>query len=266
MPQSCDYVKCLYCPKEVRKDKIVTHLYTHKTFVIKSMTVKQREWVLESKKPIMFYKKPNTKDYLFACCLHCKKGAIQCSQRSSVTDVFNTHHTQCIESFSVYCSLFDSKLPEDNLLNNSKWVEIPYQKHTKIVRSVKDAVESTEPAVSMLSIQTACVTPGLSADTEARIISMWKEDRTADEEVESDEETTEGKLLSILDSITRLRKQIKNNAAITARTVQTYKTTAEEWEERYHQLNDKCDSIAAPLKEEINRLQNVIENQKKHYG
>ena len=153
---------------------------------------------------------------MFTCCLYCKKGRISCSKRCTI---FNTiKHTECKKAFSTYEHLYEDMTPP-SLSLMKEWKEVKKERAKSTV--VETAVESPEPVISTVSIVTPCVTPSLSTDTEAKIVSMWKARRDPDDDVESDEETMEGKLLVLLNTLVRtersndrLRETLSNNTAL----------------------------------------------------
>jgi uncharacterized protein (UPF0335 family) len=211
------------------------------------MSVKHREWVLETKKPLVFHKIANTTDYLFVCCLHCKKGAINGLQRNNMYGIVNGTHSECVNKFSTYSSMYESIVPEVQTLLNNKWVEVPHQKHIKTGHSIKGIVKCIEPDNSVSQNQTPCGTPGLSEDMSSRILQMWGEGRRAIDEVDPDEETIEGKLTYILDRIARIEKQ--NRMLLSARNpeLESYKKRISEMEDEAITIQEKNNSKYALL-------------------
>lgn len=233
MTDSIVYTQCPFCPKVIRKDKMVVHLCTHSKAIVAHMPIIRRKFYLEAKKP--FISLCYDEETLFLCCIHCKKGYL--NQTKHRTTFNKVNHNECSKAFHAYESMYESIVPAKPIaLTDWKLVKKERTKST----AVTAVVDTEEPVVSVSLTPAACAVPMLSADMESKIIDAWKADRDPDDnDVESDEETTDGKLEAVLKSFHKMIKIIDNNRIAIQKITEKHKQEINKLENDLGKMEDK---------------------------
>lgn len=112
---------CVCCGKVQRADKIVPHILAKhsKHLLVASMPKDDRKEALKYRLPIVKCYKEGA--LLFRACLHCKKGCLATSVAKVKGDdtmmgiMRKEKHTECIEHFEEYQSLFEMEDPQTDL-------------------------------------------------------------------------------------------------------------------------------------------------------
>jgi hypothetical protein len=205
MPGSEAEIQCPFCFEFKRKDTMVHHLKSHANIATQVMTIQQRQYILSKKMPIV-YRQLKDGTLLYGSCLHCKIGTLSCSKRALGAEVFRKPHTECIDQFHRYESMFAST-EEPKAWPWVKWVEKKVEVKPKKPKAV--------PVVEGGST--------LPKAIEDDILKMWKlyEDaRIADDkEAEGEDYVPEdepepdimGKLRDILSDYDRKKTSLKRS-------------------------------------------------------
>jgi Pyruvate/2-oxoacid:ferredoxin oxidoreductase delta subunit len=225
---------------------MTAHLCTHAKEVIKHMPIEERTSSIETKTPIITHistrttvtgaKRSTETTLIFSTCLHCKKGILSCSERN----IGIRNHTECKKSYNLYESLFTKAADYEPFIFN-KWKEISKAEYSKLTDKSLVLVKGLPtPSVEVKAIETAPVKDSavsFSTTLEERVLAMWSEGRDVDDEVDEDEESTEGKIMALLDNLTKQYKQQKRRNDL-LNQLQTKVNTYEENIERLEYENN----------------------------